>query len=249
MSDIKVIVHWLNYSRSQRVVWLLEELGIPYELKVYLRNKEFKAPKELENIHPLGKSPVIEIVNTTTGESKVIPETGHIFSYLLRHHDKSNILNPTDPDQYEEVDYFLHYTEGTLQPNLVALLVHGFAKVKAPFGTRFLMGMLVHGIDSQFYIPNTKKNLAMLDDIIKKQHDKGSKYFVGDKLTAADIILQFPICVNLFENTGAVSRMGAGDLNKEFPNLAKWAADISKEPKLIKANELVAKYETAKPNI
>lgn len=224
-------------------------MNIPYELKVYLRNKEFRAPKELEKIHPLGKSPVIEVVNPTTGQSKVIAETGHIFSYLLKNYDTSNILTPVDPDLQDEVDYFLHYTEGTLQPNLVALLVHGFAKTKAPFGTRFLMGLLVHGIDSQFYIPNVKQNLSFLDDIIKKQHDRGSKYFVGDKLTAADIILQFPLCVNLFQNTGAVERMGAGDLKRDYPNLNKWAEDISKEPKLIKANESVAKYETVTPNI
>ena len=224
-------------------------MNIPYELKVYLRTKEFRAPKELQNIHPLGKSPVIEILNTTTGKSKVIAETGHIFNYLLNNYDKSNILTPTDPDLQEEVDYFLHYTEGTLQPNLVALLVHGFAKTKAPFGTKFLMGLLVNGIDSQFYIPNVKQNLSYLDDIIKKQHEKGSKYFVGDKLTGADIILHFPLVVNLFQNTGAVERMGAGDIKRNYPNLNKWAEDISKEPKLVKANAAVAKYETATPNI
>lgn len=108
---------------------------------------------------------------------------------------------------------------------------------------------MVNGIDSQFYIPNVKQNLSYLDDIIKKQHEKGSKYFVGDKLTGADIILHFPLVVNLFQNTGAVERMGAGDIKRNYPNLNKWAEDISKEPKLVKANAAVAKYETATPNI
>ncbi|EMG50470.1 hypothetical protein G210_3958 [Candida maltosa Xu316] len=248
MSDTKIIVH-LNYSRSQRIVWLLEELNVPFELKVYTRTKEFRAPKELKDIHPLGKSPVIEVVNTTTGESDVIAETGHIFNYILEHYDTNHHLLPADPKEKQEVDYFLHYTEGTLQPILVMLLVHGFAKKKAPFGTRLLMGLLVHGMDSQFAIPNLKSNLAYLDDILKKQHDKGSKYFVGDKLSAADIILEFPLMINIFQNKRASDSLGAGDIEALYPHLKQWTEDMKKEPSYSKAFSLVAKYETVTPNI
>ncbi|KGU10226.1 glutathione S-transferase, partial [Candida albicans P87] len=227
----------------------LEELNIPFELKVYLRNKQFRAPKELENVHPLGKSPVIEVIDTKTGESEVIAETGHIFNYILSNYDTTNILTPVNRKLQNQVDYFLHYAEGTLQPNLVALLVHGFAKQQAPFGTKFLMGLLVNGIDSMFYIPELKKNLNYLEDIMRKQHENGSNYFVGDKLSGADIILEFPVITNIFQNKRGAEQLGAGDVEKEYPHLNQWAEDIKKEPKYIKAQELVAKHETVKPNI
>lgn len=216
---------------------------------MYLRNKQFRAPKELENVHPLGKSPVIEVVDTKTGESEVIAETGHIFNYILSNYDTTNILTPTDSKFQSQVDYFLHYTEGTLQPKLVALMVHGVAKKRAPFGTKFLMGLLVGGIDDAFYIPDLKKNLNYLEEIIHKQHEKGSKYFVGDKLSGADIILEFPVITNIFQNKRGAQQFGAGDVEKTYPHLNQWAEDMQREPKYIKAQELVAKHETVKPNI
>lgn len=225
------------------------ELNIPFELKVYLRNKEFRAPKELENVHPLGKSPVIEVIDSKTGKSEIIAETGHIFNYILSNYDTTNILIPFNRDLQSQVDYFLHYTEGTLQPKLVALMVHGVAKKKAPFGARFLMGLLMGSIDDAFYIPDLKKNLKYLENIIHKQHEKGSKYFVGDKLSGADIILEFPVITNIFQNKRGAEQLGAGDVEKEYPHLNQWAEDIKKEPKYIKAQELVAKHETVKPNI
>ncbi|KAI5952893.1 hypothetical protein KGF54_003760 [Candida jiufengensis] len=245
----RIIVHWLNYSRSQRIVWLLEELNIPFELKTYKRTKEFRAPKELDNIHPLGKSPVIEIIKPN-GDSLKLAETGHIIQYLLQNYDPNHLLTPTDPKELEQLDYFLHYSEGTLQPLLVTLLVHSFAKQKAPFGTRFLMGLLVKGIDDQFYLPELKKNLDFLETaLIKQKSELNSNYFVGKKLTGADIILSFPIFTNIFSSKDAARGLGVHDLDKRWPNLNEWSENIAKEPKFIKANELVAKYETSTPNI
>ncbi|CAI5758255.1 unnamed protein product [Candida verbasci] len=246
----KLILHWLNYSRSQRVVVLLEKLKVPYEIKVYERTKEFRAPKELEKIHPLGKSPVLEVIDESTNESQIITETGHIFNYLLKNFDKDHILTPTDAKQQDEVDYFLHYSEGTLQPLLVSLLVHGFAKTKAPFGTRFLMGLLVKGIDDQFYLPELFKNLSYLEEILKNQHEKGSSYFVGSQLTGADIILSFPLIVNLVENK-RLDAFGTSDLEfaKRYPNIKKWAEFIVKLPDYVKAEEKVAKNKPITPNI
>ncbi|MDC6271936.1 glutathione S-transferase [Acetobacter pasteurianus] len=238
----------MDYSRSQRIVWLLEELNLPFELKTYAREKDFRAPKSLEKIHPLGKSPVIEIVKPN-GDRQVIAETGHIINHILQYYDPNHILTPEEPLERDEVDYFLHYSEGTLQPNLVALLVHSFAKKQAPFGTRTLMGLLVKGIDDQFYFPETKKNLDFLDAILAKQKQSGSKYFVGKKLTGADIILSFPLLTNIFGSKESAQKMGFGNIDKLWPNISAWAENISKEPKFIKANDLVASFEVSKPNI
>ncbi|CAK9439152.1 uncharacterized protein LODBEIA_P33760 [Lodderomyces beijingensis] len=245
----KITVHWLNYSRSQRIIWLLEELNVPFEIKAYARDKDFRAPKALEKVHPLGKSPLIEVTKPD-GETQVIAETGHIISYILEHYDPNHILTPQNQREKQEVDYFLHYSEGTLQPNLVALLVHSFAKKKAPFGTRFLMGLLVKGIDDQFYLPETIKNLDFLDGILAKQKaTKNSDFFVGTHLTGADIILSFPVLTNIFASRASARTMGLPDFDQTWPNLSRWCALIEKEPKFVKAHELVAEYETSKPNI
>ncbi|KAI5966949.1 uncharacterized protein KGF55_000358 [Candida pseudojiufengensis] len=245
----RIVVHWLNYSRSQRIIWLLEELNIPFELKTYKRTKEFRAPLELDDVHPLGKSPVIEIIKPD-GEKKVLAESGHIIQYFLKHYDPNHILTPTNPKELEEMDYFLHYSEGSLNSLLVTLLVHQFAKQKAPFGTRFLMGLLVKGIDDQFYLPELKKNLNFLENVlIKQKKELNSKYFVGNSLTGADIILSFPILTNIFSSKDSAKALGVNDIEKRWPNLNEWSENIAKEPKFIKAKELVAEYDTITPNI
>ncbi|RLV94930.1 Glutathione S-transferase 1, partial [Spathaspora sp. JA1] len=220
----------LNKSRAQRVVWLLEELKLPYEIKFYKRDAFYKAPKELSNVHPLGKSPVIEIVKEGSSDNNVLAESGHIFSYLLRHYDTENHLSPTDPEEKEQLDYFLHYAEGSLEPYLVGIHVNDVGKKKAPFGTKFLMGMLTNGINQGYYIPGLLGNINFLEDIMKKQHENGSKFFVGNKLSAADIILSFPIAASLFANKQQADEIAQGDIFKKWPNLKEWCDDINKEP-------------------
>ena len=92
------------------------------------------------------------------------------------------------------------------------------------------MGLLMGGIDDAFYIPDLKKNLKYLENIIHKQHEKGSKYFVGDKLSGADIILEFPVITNIFQNKRGAEQLGAGDVEKEYPHLNQWAEDIKRNP-------------------
>ena len=92
------------------------------------------------------------------------------------------------------------------------------------------MGLLVNGIDSMFYIPELKKNLNYLEDIMRKQHENGSNYFVGDKLSGADIILEFPVITNIFQNKRGAEQLGAGDVEKEYPHLNQWAEDIKRNP-------------------
>ncbi|EGW31694.1 glutathione S-transferase [Spathaspora passalidarum NRRL Y-27907] len=244
MSKDSIILHWLNASRSQRVVWLLEELKIQYELKFYKRNAFHRAPKELAAVHPLGKSPVIEVVKEG-GEKTVIAESGHIFSYLLRHYDHDNHLSPTDPDEKEELDYFLHYAEGTLEPFLVGVHVNEIAKKKAPFGTKFLMGMLVNGINQAYYTPGVASNMDFLEQTMKKQHEKGNKYFVGNKLSAADIILSFPVNSNFFANKEQADSIVGTDISKKWPHLKEWCEVIDKEPLQIQANSKVEKWESS----
>ena len=110
-------VHHLNNSRSQRVLWLLEELGTPYEVVRYERNKAtMLAPEELKRAHPLGKSPVIE------DGGKTFAETGLIIEYLVERYGP-NLMPPRDTDLYWRYKYWLHYAEGSLMPPLLLKLV------------------------------------------------------------------------------------------------------------------------------
>ena len=128
---------------------MLEELNLDYELKTYKRTKDFRAPAELEKVHPLGKSPVIEVIRD--GKSLVIAETGHIIDYLIKNYDTSKKLVPATEEDKEQVDYFLHYCEGTLQPLLVSLLVNGYAVQMAPFPVKFLVRMITNELNKAYY--------------------------------------------------------------------------------------------------
>src|SRR5258707_4066063 len=110
-----ITVHHLNDSRSQRILWLLEELGSPYDIKFYQRDATTRlAPPELNAIHPLGKSPVI------TDNGKAIAESGAIVEYVLRHHDSSGALRPAfDSADYDNYLEWLHYSEGSASPPLM----------------------------------------------------------------------------------------------------------------------------------
>lgn len=218
-------------------MWLLEELNLDYELKTYKRTKDFRAPAELEKVHPLGKSPVIEVIRD--GKSLVIAETGHIIDYLIKNYDTSKKLVPATEEDKEQVDYFLHYCEGTLQPLLVSLLVNGYAVQMAPFPVKFLVRMITNELNKAYYKTELMKNLKYLDNYLAKRK---TKFFVGDKLSGADIILEFPLIENLTDNKRIKEFAGDDfDLRKLFPNICEWSDRILKEPKLIKANEKVAK--------
>lgn len=216
---------------------MLEELNVDYELKVYKRDKEYRAPPELNKIHPLGKSPVIEVIRD--GKSLIIAETGHVIEYLIKNYDTSKKLVPVTEEDKEQVDYFLHYSEGSLQPLLVSLLVNGTAVHMAPFPVKFLVRKIMNEINKAYYKTELIKNLNYLDNYLAK---RGSKYFVGDKLSGADIIFLFPLIENLTDNKRIKEFAGDEfDLRKLFPNICAWSDGILKEPKLIKANEIAAK--------
>ena len=118
-----ITVHHLNNSRSQRILWMLEELGVPYEIKRYERDaKTMLAPDSLKKVHPLGKSPVI------TDGDLVIAESGAIIEYLAHTYGKDTMLPKSGGQAWLDYTYWLHYAEGSLMPPLLMRLV--FEKVK-----------------------------------------------------------------------------------------------------------------------
>lgn len=178
-------LHHLEKSRSHRVLWLLELLGLDYEFKTYLRDPQsLLAPPELKQIHPLGKSPVI-----TDGEL-VVAESGAIIEYLLQRYGQGRLQPAADDLQgWINYRYWLHYAEGSLMPLLLMKLV--FTQIpKRPMP--FFVKPVAKGISSKvletFIQPNLDTHLAFIE-----QHLKAHSWFAGDQLTAADVQMSFPM--------------------------------------------------------
>jgi glutathione S-transferase len=162
-----LIVHHLNESRSQRILWLLEELGTPYELKVYFRDAQTRlAPPELKAVHPLGKSPVI------TDGGQTIHETGAIIDYIIRHHGGGRFA-PKPGADFEAYTQWLHYAEGSaMLPLLLNMYVGRLKDAGAPLHPR---------IESEI-----ANHLGFIEGALQ-----GRQFFVGDGLTGADVVMSF----------------------------------------------------------
>lgn len=163
-----IIVHHLNNSRSQRILWLLEELGEPYDVVRYERNaKTMRAPAALRAIHPLGRSPVVEV------DSHALIETGAIMEYLVARAGRFG--PPADAEGAIRYRQYMHYAEGSMMPPLLALLIIG------------KLGLLGR--------PARPTVQRMLDDHLDwLESELASRpYFAGDSFTAADMMMSFPI--------------------------------------------------------
>lgn len=180
-------VHHLEHSRSQRIIWLLEELGLPYTVRRYERDpKTSLAPPELLNIHPLGKSPVITDGNLTQAES------GAIVEYLI---DKAGgTMRPEAGTQaHRDYTYWMHFAEGSAMPPLVMNLV--FTKIEnapLPALLKLLVLPIARGISKQvksgFINPTLEKQFAFIEAVLAK-----NEWFCGTKLTGADFMMSFPL--------------------------------------------------------
>src|SRR6478609_3153999 len=161
-------LHHLNDSRSQRILWLLEELGVPYEMKRYQRDATTRlAPPELKKIHPLGKSPVITDGDVTIAESAAIVD------YVIRRYGKGAMMPALGSADYEAYNEWLHYSEGSaMLPLMLNLYVSRLKEAGAPLHPR---------IDSEI-----ANHLGYIDGALK-----GKKFFVGTSLTGADIQMSF----------------------------------------------------------
>jgi glutathione S-transferase len=221
-----ITVHHLNNSRSQRILWLLEELGLPYEIKRYQRDaRTMLAPPELLQVHPLGKSPVITDGDITVAES------GAIVEYLLDAYGEGSGLRPArgTPD-WRRYTYWLHFAEGSAMPPLVMKLV--FQKVKEspmPFFARPIARGIADKVLGAFVDPNLARQIAFMEAELAK-----SSWFAGAALSAADIQMSFPI-------EAANQRAGLG--KDKTPRLLDWLARAHARPAYQRALERGGKYD------
>jgi glutathione S-transferase len=178
-----ITVHHLNNSRSQRVLWLLEELEVPYEIVHYTRDpKTMLAPPELKKIHPLGKSPVI-----SDGET-VVAESGAILEYIVETHGKGRLVPAAGTPAYRRYRYLMHYAEGSLMPFLVLKLVCNRVKTApVPFFIKPVAKRIANGVSDKFVDPNLREHTAFLEAQLGN-----SEWFAGE-LSVADIQMSYPI--------------------------------------------------------
>jgi glutathione S-transferase len=216
-----ITVHHLNNSRSQRVLWLLEELELPYEIVKYERDKAtMLAPPELQKIHPLGKSPVI------TDDGQTIAESGAILEYLV---EKTGKLAPArGTAAFNDYRYFLHYAEGSLMPFLLLKLIFTRVKTaKMPFFVKPIARKIADTVSGQFVTPNLTRHLKFLDDHLAKH-----PWFAGDALSAADIQMSYPM-----------EAITARVQEQATPRMTEWVAKIRARPAFVRALERGGPYE------
>jgi glutathione S-transferase len=220
-----LIVHHLNNSRSQRILWLLEELGVPYEMKKYQRDaKTMLAPPELRAVHPLGKSPVV------TDEGKTLVESGAIVEYLLERYGEGRMLPKAGTPERLRHTFWLHYAEGSaMPPFLLALVFNRVRTAPMPFFVKPIARGIADKVTETFIGPQIKTHLDFQEAELGK-----STWFVGEELTGADIMMSFPL-------EAAGSRGGLG----ERPKLTAFVARVHARPAYQKALERGGKYDYA----
>ncbi len=188
-----IIVHHLNNSRSQRILWMLEELDVPYEVKRYERDPAtMLAPASLRAVHPLGKSPVI-----TDGE-RVLAESGAILEYLAETYGAGRFVPAAGTPERLRYTYFMHFAEGTMMPMLLMKLVFNRMPARVPFVMRPVAKAIAGAADKTLIAPNLKPQLAFLEAELATRD-----WFAGNQFTAADVQMSFPL-------EAATARAGLG---------------------------------------
>lgn len=204
-------VHHLENSRSQRILWLLEELDLEYEMKRYGRDKQTGlAPPELKAVHPLGKAPVI-IDNGVT-----VAESGAIIEYLMHTYDDGRLHPAAGTDAWRTYTYWMHYAEGTFMPLMIISLILGrIETAPMPFFVKPIAKGIAGKVRASYLDANVKNNLAFMERTLSE-----SSWFCGDTFTAADVQMSFAL-------EAAEVRT---DLATAYPHLAKFLTTVRARP-------------------
>lgn len=216
-------VHHLENSRSQRILWLLEELGVDYEIERYGRDKQTSlAPPELQEIHPLGKAPVIE------DDGLVVAESGAIVEYLVGKYDDGTLLPAEGTPERLAYTYWLHYAEGSLMPLLLLSLVMTRIETQAPLLVRPITRQIARKVRDGYLDANLQRHLGFMESTLEQ-----SAWFCGEHMTAADCQMSFAI-------EAAEVRT---DLRKDYPRLAGFLERIRARPGYKSALDRGGHYE------
>lgn len=208
--SMTITVHHLEFSRSLRALWLLEELSLPFEIVRYARTPEFRAPSELAKVHPLGRAPVVEV------DSLVLAESGAIIEYFAEREGK---LRPTERRALLDYRFFLHFAEGSaMPPLLVHLLAEKVGNAPVPFFVKPIAAKIADGIRKNFSSPAIDVHFNFVD-----RHLSSSEYFAGDEFSGADI--------QMFYAVEAALARGKG----EWRHIQRWRDAVTARPAYVRA--------------
>ena len=222
-----IVVHHLKNSRSQRVLWLLEELGLDYEIVRYQRDpKTMLAPPELRAVHPLGKSPVI------TDHGVVVAESGAIVEYLVETYGNGRLVPPAGTAERRRWTYFLHFAEGSaMAPLLMKLVFDRVETSPAPFFVKPIAKAIAGKVKGSYILPQIEAQLTYLENELAT-----SPWFAGAEFSAADIQMSFPL-------EAAAAR---GGLDASRPRLTDFLKRIHARPAFQRAIGRGGPYELLK---
>ena len=225
----KLHLHHLEKSRSFRILWLLEELELPYQLTKYERHHGL-APKSLQKIHPMGKAPILQ------DNGKTLIESANIIEYLIDNYDQSTDQQDAQPisqlvlnkkfrpdygsEAYEQYRYWLHFTESSLMPLLIIRLIFATMIEKSPIGIKQVAKLLKSGIDKSYLNHSLTEQLKMLD-----KHLGSNEWLAGNQFSGADIQLEFGI--NAMQETHS--------LEAKYANIHNWLKKCQARPAYQKA--------------
>jgi glutathione S-transferase len=205
-----IVLHHLENSRSQRVLWLLEELALPYEVRHYKRDRRtMLAPPELRAVHPLGKSPVI------TDGPVTVAESGAILEYLLDTHGQGRLRPAAGSAERRQFTYWLHFAEGSAMPPLLMTLVFDQVKSKSPLLVKPIAKAIADQVNKTFLRPNIEGQMRFMEDELSTR-----PWFAGAEFSAADVQMSFPL-------EAAAAR---GALDARYPKLQDWLERIHARP-------------------
>jgi len=206
-----ITVHHLDHSRSQRILWLLEELNLPYEVKVYKRRPNLLAPPELKAVHPLGKAPVIEDSRLPLHS---IAETGAIMDYVLTQYDRGLLTPAVGTAERLDYSYWMYAAEGTFMTPLLLKLITDRLGPSAPWPVRPVAAGIAKSLCKLLVAPNLETHIQFWEGSLSR-----SGWFAGKAFSAADIMMSFPV-------EAAAERAGAS----EQPHIRAWLERIHQRP-------------------
>ncbi|KAL4899423.1 hypothetical protein BDW74DRAFT_163617 [Aspergillus multicolor] len=216
----RIVLHSLERSRSQRILWLLEELKLKYEIQPYKRGPNERAPPELKSIHPIGKAPILSIYYPSVGGTASdgepdrpinLAESAVIMEHLLDnfHQPSSQAQHALVParwvagqenqsggetETWRQYRYYMHYTEGSLMPLVVTNILMDVVQSAPPFFLKPLVGIVPSILKKEYTGPNFKTHLGYLEDQLATTPGN-ARYLAGTQFTAADILMSYPLII------------------------------------------------------
>ncbi|KAK4120238.1 hypothetical protein N657DRAFT_649303 [Parathielavia appendiculata] len=262
-TEPRVKLYWLNESRAQRIVWLLEELGLPYDVEFFYRDGNMQAPPELRKIHPLGKSPIVTITlpdpaDPTKQKEVVLAESGVIAQYLTEQFANGKTLLPKryrdgqegqpggETDEWLRYQYYLQYPEGSLMPPLlVGLILQILKGPKIPFFIRPITSSVADKMSAAFLIPELIHHLDFLESQLETSPDNGN-YLCGNDLTTADILMSFPLQLVRERGAAVHDARGKDRLADKYPKVYAYLKRLEEEPGYKRAEAKIKELEKRK---